>query len=677
MRIFSGIQPTGEKHLGNLIGGFRQYAATQEQGVAFFCIVDLHSITTDYDPADLHARTLDLYAMLIATGLDPERSTVFAQSHVTAHAEAAWLLSAVSSYGQLGRMTQFKEKADRKDFVSAGLFTYPVLMAGDILLYQADIVPIGDDQRQHLELARDVAERFNTRFGDTFTVPQGVYPEVGARIMDLQEPTRKMSTTGGTPQGTIGLLDPPDVVRKKFRSAVTDSGREVQRSDDKPGVSNLIDILSVASGQAPAEIEAQLRRQRLRPVQAGRRRGGRRAARAGAGAVRRAPGRRGRAAAAAGARRRQGTGRLEPDARADVRGDGLRAAVKRIGLIIAVIFAVVVVAGVLHYTDAPPVAVFVLSGVALGGVAWAIGIATESVGAKFGPAVTGVLQSTLGNLPEFFIVIFSLSAGELVVAQFSILGSLFANALLVLGLAIAVGATSARDGVMRFQKRLPNDTATLLLLSVFLISILGLSDQAGDKASEHQVAISVVGAICLLIVYAAWLVAYLRADKREEQQPAEPAHNVLPFTWAIALLAVAGISAALVSDWFVDAIDPAVEKLGISKAFTGLVIVAIAGNAVENVVAIQLARKGQSELALSVVKNSVSQISCFLFPALVLVSLLFTEQLTFVIDPVYVGALALTAIAVWQITGDGEAVLFEGMALVAFYVVLATLVWFE
>jgi Ca2+:H+ antiporter len=351
--------------------------------------------------------------------------------------------------------------------------------------------------------------------------------------------------------------------------------------------------------------------------------------------------------------------------------------VKKTGIIAAAVFVLVVVAGALHYTEAPPVAVFVLSGAALGGVAWAIGIATESVGAKFGPAVTGVLQSTLGNLPEFFIVIFSLSAGELVVAQFSILGSLFANALLVLGLAIAVGARSAGDGVMRFQKRLPNDTATLLLLSVFLIAILGLSDQVGDKASEHQVAISVVGAVCLLIVYAAWLVAYLRADTQSDQPPAEHAHNLLPFTWAIVLLAVAGISAALVSDWFVDAIDPAVEKLGISKAFTGLVIVAIAGNAVENVVAIQLAKKGQSELALSVVKNSVSQISCFLFPALVLVSLLFTEQLTFVIDPVYVGALALTAIVVWQITGDGEAVLFEGMALVAFYVVLATLVWFE
>ena len=255
-RIFSGIQPTGEKHLGNLIGGFRQYAATQEQGDAFFCIVDLHSITTEYEPADLHGRTLDLYAMLIATGLDPELSTVFAQSHVTAHAEAAWLLSAVTSYGQLGRMTQFKDKSDRRDFVSAGLFTYPVLMAGDILLYQADLVPIGDDQRQHLELARDLAERFNTRFGETFTVPRGVYPEVGARIMDLQEPTRKMSTTGGTVQGTIGMLDGPDVIRKKFRSAVTDSGRDIRRADDKPGVSNLIDILSVASGRPPGEIEA-------------------------------------------------------------------------------------------------------------------------------------------------------------------------------------------------------------------------------------------------------------------------------------------------------------------------------------------------------------------------------------------------------------------------------------
>ena len=257
MRIFSGIQPTGEKHLGNLIGGFRQYAATQEQGDAFFCIVDLHSITTEYDPVDLHDRTLDLYAMLIATGLDPAHSTVFAQSHVTAHAEASWLLSAVASYGQLGRMTQFKDKSGRREFVSAGLFTYPVLMAGDILLYQADIVPIGDDQRQHLELARDIAERFNSRFGETFVVPAGVYPEIGARIMDLQDPAKKMSTTSDTPQGTVRLLDEPDAIRKKFRSAVTDSGSDVVRADDKPGVSNLIDILAVATGRAPEAIEAE------------------------------------------------------------------------------------------------------------------------------------------------------------------------------------------------------------------------------------------------------------------------------------------------------------------------------------------------------------------------------------------------------------------------------------
>jgi tryptophanyl-tRNA synthetase len=255
MRIFSGIQPTGAKHFGNYSGGFRQYAATQELGDAFFCVVDLHSITVDYEPADLHERTLDLAALLFATGLDPARSTVFAQSHVVAHPEAAWLLAAVASYGQLGRMTQFKDKGARQEFVSAGLFTYPILMAGDILLYQTDRVPIGDDQRQHLELARDIAGRFNARFGETFTVPEGIYPEVGARIMDLQEPTKKMSTTGGTPQGTLLLLDPPDVIRKKVKSAVTDSGSEVRRGEDKPGVTNLIDILGVATGETAGAIE--------------------------------------------------------------------------------------------------------------------------------------------------------------------------------------------------------------------------------------------------------------------------------------------------------------------------------------------------------------------------------------------------------------------------------------
>jgi tryptophanyl-tRNA synthetase len=257
MRVFSGIQPTGAKHIGNYIGAMRQYVATQDEGDAFFCIVDLHSITVEYDPQDLHDRTLDLAALLFAVGLDPERCTLFCQSHVTAHAEAAWLLSAVTGFGQLGRMTQFKEKGEGREFVSAGLFTYPVLMAGDILLYQTDIVPIGDDQRQHLELARDVAERFNSRFGETFKVPRGVYPEVGARIMDLQEPERKMSTTNGTPQGTVLVLDEPDVIRKKFKTAVTDSGRDVRYvPDEKPGVSNLIEILSVATGTAIPEVEA-------------------------------------------------------------------------------------------------------------------------------------------------------------------------------------------------------------------------------------------------------------------------------------------------------------------------------------------------------------------------------------------------------------------------------------
>jgi tryptophanyl-tRNA synthetase len=257
MRVFSGIQPTGEKHFGNYSGGFRQYAATQELGDAIFCIVDLHSITVDYDPADLRERTLDLTAMLFATGIDPERSIVFCQSHVPAHAEAAWLLGSVTSFGELRRMTQFKDKVEQQEFVSAALFTYPVLMAGDILLYQTDKVPIGDDQRQHLELARDVAERFNGRFGETFVLPEGIYPEIGARIMDLQEPDRKMSTTGGTAQGTVGLLDPPEAIAKKFRSAVTDSGRDVVHDrDGKPGVSNLIEIMHVATGEPIEAIES-------------------------------------------------------------------------------------------------------------------------------------------------------------------------------------------------------------------------------------------------------------------------------------------------------------------------------------------------------------------------------------------------------------------------------------
>jgi tryptophanyl-tRNA synthetase len=254
--VFSGIQATGAKQLGNYIGAMRQYVSTQDEGEAFFCIVDLHSITADYDPQDLHDRTLDLAALLYAVGLDPDRCTLFLQSHVSAHAESAWLLSAVTGFGQLGRMTQFKEKGEGKEFVSAGLFTYPVLMAGDILLYQTDIVPVGDDQRQHVELARDIAQRFNARYGETFTIPRGVFPKVGARIMDLQEPTKKMSTSAGTRQGTVLILDEPETIRKKFKTAVTDSGKDVRHDPEKAGVSNLIEIFAVATGSSIPEIEA-------------------------------------------------------------------------------------------------------------------------------------------------------------------------------------------------------------------------------------------------------------------------------------------------------------------------------------------------------------------------------------------------------------------------------------
>jgi Ca2+:H+ antiporter len=349
---------------------------------------------------------------------------------------------------------------------------------------------------------------------------------------------------------------------------------------------------------------------------------------------------------------------------------------RRTSLILGAVFALTILAGVLHFADAEPVVVFGVAAGALAGLAWVIAVATEAVGTRFGPAATGVLQSTLGNLPELFIVLFALAAGEVVVAQTSILGSLFANALLVLGLAIVAGANRAEDGVMRFHRRLPNDTATLLLLAVFIIVLLGLSDTVGDRASRHQIAISSVGAVLLLAVYAAWLWSYLRSGAHEAALE-QPAHRLLSFRVAVGLLAAAGVGAALVSDWFVDALDPAVEALGISKAFTGLVIVAIAGNAVENTVGVVLAAKGESDLAISVVKNSVAQIAVFLFPALVLFSLLFTERLTFVLAPVYIGALVVMALAVWQITGDGEAVVFEGFALIALYAILAVLTFFE
>ncbi|HEX2128885.1 MAG TPA: tryptophan--tRNA ligase [Solirubrobacterales bacterium] len=266
MRIFSGIQPTGRKHLGNYIGAIRQYVEGQDRAAtsgddAIYCIVDLHAISVAYDPVELRERLYDTTAILIAAGLDPDRCILFRQSDVREHTELTWLLSAVTSHGDLNRMTQFKDKsAKQRELVSAALFSYPVLMAADVLAYRAHDVPVGDDQRQHIELMREIARRFNERFGagrEILVVPEGRIPEVGGRIMDLQEPGAKMSTTGGTEQGTVLVLDEPDVVRKKVMSAVTDSGSEVRRAADKPGISNLIEILSVVRGADPASIEAE------------------------------------------------------------------------------------------------------------------------------------------------------------------------------------------------------------------------------------------------------------------------------------------------------------------------------------------------------------------------------------------------------------------------------------
>jgi tryptophanyl-tRNA synthetase len=259
MIIFSGIQPTGRKHLGNYIGAIRQYVEGQERGEpAIFCIVDLHALSVPYEPAELRERVNDTTAILLAAGLDPERCILFRQSDVREHTELTWLLSAVTSHGDLNRMHQFKEKsAKQRELVAAALFFYPVLMAADVLAYRATEVPVGDDQRQHVELMREIARRFNERFGEVLVVPELRIPELGARIMDLQEPEKKMSTTGGSEAGTVYVLDEPEAIRKKLGSAVTDSGREVVRSAEKPGVSNLIDLLAVARGVEPAAVEGE------------------------------------------------------------------------------------------------------------------------------------------------------------------------------------------------------------------------------------------------------------------------------------------------------------------------------------------------------------------------------------------------------------------------------------
>jgi len=255
-RIFSGIQPTGRKHLGNYIGAIRQYVDGQERGEGIYCIVDLHAITVPQDPAELRERLHDTAAILIAAGLDPERCILFRQSDVKEHTELCWLLATVTAYGDLNRMHQFKEKsAQQRELVSAGLYFYPVLQAADVLAYRAEEVPVGDDQRQHIELMRDIAERFNARFGEILVVPEGRYPEVGARVMNLQDPETRMSTTYGSEQGTVYIVDEDDAVRDKVRSAVTDSGAEVRRGPDKAGITNLIEILSAVREVSPEEVE--------------------------------------------------------------------------------------------------------------------------------------------------------------------------------------------------------------------------------------------------------------------------------------------------------------------------------------------------------------------------------------------------------------------------------------
>jgi Ca2+:H+ antiporter len=346
-------------------------------------------------------------------------------------------------------------------------------------------------------------------------------------------------------------------------------------------------------------------------------------------------------------------------------------------LLLALILAVTVAAGAADLAGAPHVLTFIVSGVALGGLAWVVSAATEAVGTRFGPAVTGVLQASLGNLPELFVVLFALRAGEVVVAETSILGSIFANALLVMGFVILAGVRQAPDGIMRFHRRLPQDTGTLLLIAVFIIVLLGLSVGSADPASGHRQAISNIGAVLLIAVYVIWLVGYLRGDTAASGSEDEHGGGGFTFPVALTLLAAGGVAAAFVSDWFVTALVPSLETLHLSEAFAGIVIVAIAGNAVEHVAGIVLASKGKSDLAVSVVKNSVSQIALFLYPALVLLSLLLDTHLTFVLAPVYIGALGITALALWQITEDGEAVAFEGWGLVSLYVIVAVFAYFE
>jgi tryptophanyl-tRNA synthetase len=257
-RVLSGIQPTGDIHLGNYLGAVRNWVEDQHTEDAFFCVVDLHALTIPRDPAELRAKTLETTLLLVAAGLDPDVCTLFVQSHVHEHTELSWILESVASMGELRRMTQFKDKTkDGEESARVGLFTYPVLMTADILLYDGERVPVGDDQRQHLELSRDLALRFNHRYGDTFVVPEAALPKVGARVMDLQRPTAKMSKSADSPQGTVLVLDDPAVIERKFKRAVTDAGTDVVFDPEKkPGVANLLQILGAATGRSPQDAAA-------------------------------------------------------------------------------------------------------------------------------------------------------------------------------------------------------------------------------------------------------------------------------------------------------------------------------------------------------------------------------------------------------------------------------------
>jgi Ca2+:H+ antiporter len=344
--------------------------------------------------------------------------------------------------------------------------------------------------------------------------------------------------------------------------------------------------------------------------------------------------------------------------------------IERVGF--SVVAALVALAGVAHFATWAPLAAFLIATPALAGMAWIVSVATEQVGERISPAGTGLLQATLGNLPELFVVIFALRAGERVVAQSAIVGSLFATALLVLGLVLLAGALRSPTGVMHFHARVARDASTLMLTCVFIIVIVGLALSSGSPAGHHVRTVSIVAAALLLTVYLAWVIPYVRRDRAPQEGSPR-----LALRSALILLGLAGVGAGFVADWFVDALGPSIHQLHISNAFAGLVIVAIASNAVEQGVGIVLAARQKSDLAISVVVNSVAQIAAFLFPALVLISLATPTHLTFSLPPIYIGALAISAIVVWQVTDDGEGHPYEGWALVATYAVLAIITIYD